>query len=172
MDMTNETLRSEFVTGLRNAHGLEAQAATLIDRQLERLTNYPQMSDELRRHRAETQQQKARLDKILSQYDASTSAIKEAAMSFMGNMAAITHSMADDEILKNTFANLAFENFEIASYKSLIAMARRIGDQSAVAILQETLREEQRMATWIEQNVEHVTDRYLELKISGQKADR
>ncbi len=32
-----------------------------------------------------------------------------------GSMAAIGHSMADDEILKNSFANFAFENFEIAA---------------------------------------------------------
>jgi ferritin-like metal-binding protein YciE len=95
-----------------------------------------------------------------------------AAMSFMGNMAAITHSMADDEVLKNTFANLAFENFEIASYKSLIAMARKLGDQSAISALQQTLQEEQRMATWIDENVEQVTERYLDLKTAGQKADR
>jgi ferritin-like metal-binding protein YciE len=170
--MTSNTLREEFITGLRNAHGLESQAETLIDRQLERLTNYPQISEQLRRHRAETEQQKVRLETILAEYDASTSTIKEAAMSFMGNMAAITHSMADDEVLKNTFANLAFENFEIASYKSLISMARMIGDQSAISSLQQTLQEEQRMATWIDGNVEQVTERYLELKASGQKADR
>ena len=29
------------------------------------------------------------------------------------------HTLAGDEILKNSFANFAFENFEIAAYKSL-----------------------------------------------------
>jgi uncharacterized damage-inducible protein DinB len=80
--------------------------------------------------------------------------------------------MADDEVLKNTFANLAFENFEIASYKSLIAKARKVGDQSAISALQQTLQEEQRMATWIDENVEQVTERYLDLKTAGQKAER
>ena len=41
---------------------------------------------------------------------------------------------ADDEILKNTFANLAFENYEFASYESLISMARAGGFDAAAAI--------------------------------------
>ena len=40
----------------------------------------------------------------------------------MANLQAMAHSTADDEILKNTFANNAFENFQIAAYKSLIAL--------------------------------------------------
>ncbi len=44
-------------------------------------------------------------------------------MGLMGNMAALAHAPAQDEILKNTFANHAFENYEIAVYDSLIAIA-------------------------------------------------
>lgn len=35
-------------------------------------------------------------------------------MSMVGSMAAMGHSVAGDEILKNSFANFAFENYEIA----------------------------------------------------------
>ncbi|MDB5593142.1 MAG: uncharacterized protein JWM36_103 [Hyphomicrobiales bacterium] len=161
-----------FLTGLRNAHGLETQAEQMINRQLERLQNYPQVAQQLRSHLAETQQQQQRLDTLLAQYSSSTSSIKEAAMGFMANMQTLGHAIADDEILKNTFANLAFENFEIASYKSLISMAETFGQTQAIGLLQQSLQEEERMARWISDNVAEVTKQYCALRVSGEKADR
>jgi hypothetical protein len=46
-------------------------------------------------------------------------------------MAALDHAVAGDEILKNSFANFAFENFEIAAYKSLLTIAEAGGFSAA-----------------------------------------
>ena len=64
--------------------------------------------------------------------------------------------MSGDEILKNTFANNAFENFEIAAYKSLLALCRAAGVEEARGPLQQSLQEEERMAEWVDSNVEKV----------------
>jgi ferritin-like metal-binding protein YciE len=77
-----------------------------------------------------------------------------------------------DEVLKNTFANHAFENFEIASYKSLIAMAEAAGHQRFVPALQETLREEEKTARLIYDMIEPITQKYLMREAQGLKADR
>src|SRR5215203_3698268 len=77
-----------------------------------------------------------------------------------------------DEILKDTFANHAFEAFEIAAYKSLITMAEATGNIQFVAALRQSLQEEERMRQWIEDNVEKVTRMYLEREARGEKADR
>jgi len=71
------------------------------------------------------------------------------------------HAMAGDEILKNTFANNAFEHFEIAAYKSLLALCPAAGMESAKAPLEMSLREEERMANWIDSNIGKVTMEYL-----------
>jgi ferritin-like metal-binding protein YciE len=89
--------------------------------------------------------------------------VKDAALNFMGNMGAIGHAMAEDEILKNAFANCALENFEIASYKSLIVMAEESGSGGGISALRETLREEQAMAQWCEDSIEQITRKYLVL---------
>lgn len=169
--MTTDT-KEVFVTGLRNAHALETQAEQLIHRQLDRLQNYPQVAERLRAHQTETARQKERLDTLLARYGASVSSIKEAALGLMANMQALTHAMAGDEILKNTFANLAFENFEIATYKSLIAMATEFGETEAVGLLTQSLQEEERTAEFFNDNVAAITLDYLRLRASGQKADR
>ena len=89
------------------------------------------------------------LDEILADMDSSGSALKDAALSLSGSMAAIMHSVAGDEIVKNSFANYAFEHFEIAAYKSLLTLADDGGFEQATAALRKSLAEEEAMAAWI-----------------------
>jgi ferritin-like metal-binding protein YciE len=155
------TARDIFITGLRNAHAMETQARELMERQSERLTDYPEVQARMKTHLQETEGQLKRLDQCLSSLGESASAVKDTAQSFMGNMMAMAHSVAGDEILKNTFANNAFENFEIAAYKSLLTLCGPAGADGAKPLLEQSLKEEKSMAEWVDQNVEKVTLAYL-----------
>ncbi len=166
----NTKAREVFVTGLRNAHAVENQALELMNRQVERIENYPEIKQRLERHIQETHGQIERLDRILDGLNESRSVLKDNALSFMGNMAALAHSAAQDEILKNSIANFAFENFEIASYKSLIQLAEETGNGSAAQPLQQSLDEEEAMADWLDQHLPEVTSTYLRREVSGEKA--
>jgi ferritin-like metal-binding protein YciE len=159
-----------YVTGLQNAHALEKQAVQLLERQVERLENYPEMEQRMRQHIQESQTQAQRLEQILERHGTSNSTLKDFATSVMGNLAAMAHAPMQDEVIKNTFANYAFEHFEIAAYRSLITMAAAAGDQQAVSLLQQSLNEEERMAEWLDKNIDATTQRYMQLETSGQKS--
>ena len=116
-----------YITGLHNAHAMETQAIQLLTRQVERLENYPELEARMRVHLEESKVQRARLEEVLNSLDEQHSALKEAVLGFGGNMAALAHTTASDEILKNTLENFMFEHFEIAAYKSLIAMSEFLG---------------------------------------------
>jgi ferritin-like metal-binding protein YciE len=156
-----QTAQDLYIVGLRNAHAMEIQARELMERQSERTDDYPDVKLMLTRHLAETKEQIARLQQCLSQCGEDSSTMKDTAQSLVANVTAMFHSAADDEILKNTFANNAFENFEIAAYKSLIAMADAAGRPQDKDILSQSLTEEQDMADWVSDNVEKVTAAYL-----------
>jgi len=167
---TQDMTQHVFIEGLRNARALEHQALALMDRQIDHLVNYPEVLDRLRSHRRETEVQIERLDTLLNDFEAQNSALKEIALSISGNLAAIAHVFAPDEILKNSFANYAFENFEIASYESLLTLADAGGFTQATTPLRETLGEEQSMADWVRNSVPEITRRYVALKSDGQVA--
>lgn len=169
-DAGSDTLHQIYHTGLRNLHALEQSAIELTQRQTERLENYPEMKARLVQHHQESIEQSNRLEQILERHAASPSTAKNAVSSVMGNVAAALHAPAPDEVLKNTFANYAFEHQEIAAYTSLIAMAEMVGDATAIPSLQQSLREEQAMATWIEAHIVPTTQRYMQLTRSGQQA--
>jgi ferritin-like metal-binding protein YciE len=161
-----------FVTGLRNAHAMEHQALSIMKPQVSRIENYPEVARRLQQHITETEGQIQRLERALDHLGENRSMLKDAALSLGGTMAAIGHSVAPDEIVKNSFANFAFENYEIAAYKSLLALASQTGNGAVSDLLAQNLDEEVAMAEWIEQNIESVTLQYASLRESGESAKR
>ncbi|WP_342163856.1 ferritin-like domain-containing protein [Methylobacterium sp. SD21] len=161
-----------YVTALKNTHAVEMQALQIMERQVERLERYPEMTDALRKHIDETHGQRRRLEEALHSFDETPSAIKEGFLGFVGNMMALGHTPAQDEILKNTYANHAFENFEIAAYTSLLAIGDAAGLSAHRAGLTQSLDEEKAMAQRVHDLIVPTTQRYVQLTASGEKADR
>jgi ferritin-like metal-binding protein YciE len=169
--MPTDNIRDLFVTGLRNAHAMENEALSIMRPQLKRIENYPAVAQRLDEHIRETEGQIERLGSILNGMGEDNSTLKDTALSIMGSMAAVGHSMAGDEILKNSFANFAFENFEIAAYSSLLVMANAAGAGSDVIDrLEMNLEEEEAMAAWLHENLAATTEQFIQLSQSGQSA--
>jgi ferritin-like metal-binding protein YciE len=172
-DLTSsDQARQSYIMGIQSAHALEKQATQLINRQLERIESYPEVAALLRQHGAETEAQIQRLDGILQELGSSPSALKDLATEASGNMAALAHTIMSDEIMKNHFANVAFEAFEQATYRSLIAMAQATGFQHHVAIYQASLREEEKTFSTLLNMTEQLTTKFLKLSVAGEQAKR
>ncbi|GGG45478.1 YciE/YciF family protein [Caldovatus sediminis] len=164
------TIDDLYTTGLANAHALENQAVQMLSRQAERLENYPELAQRMREHIEESRRHAARLDEILRARGSAPSALKDVGQSIIGSLAAMTHAAAQDEVLKNSFANYAFEHYEIAAYRSLLVLADAVGDAWGMKLLRESLAEEERMAQWIADHLEPTTRTYMRLAATGQKA--
>lgn len=168
--MSDSKTREVFVTGLKNAHAMENQALSIMKPQVKRIENHPDIAAKLKEHIKETEGQISRLDEILTSLAEENSTLKDAALSFTGAMAALGHTVAGDEILKNSMANFAFENFEIAAYRSLITIAELGGFAAIVRPLQANLDEEVAMAAWLEENLRPTTIKFASLKDAGRSA--
>jgi ferritin-like metal-binding protein YciE len=172
MRATMDTAREVFVSGLRNQHAIENQAIELLERQIGRLENYPEMADRMRQHLEESKQQAARIESLLVDLNTSHSTLKDIVTSLMGNVAALGHASASDEVVKNTLANYALEHYEIASYQSLLIVAEVAGQQASTSVLQQSLKEEQAMAQWIKDHLKPTMLRYVERYAIGETAGR
>lgn len=172
--MTDSVSRGEdlYVTGLKNAHAMEMQALSIMRPQADRIDSYPEVETRLRQHIAETEQQAERLEELLEACGTNKSTLKDTVMSMAGGMAAIGHMPAGDEILKNAFADFAFENYEIAAYRSLITLAEAAGHTEALDLLTLNLEEEERMAEWIEGNLPMLTEKFVSLSEAGVSAKK
>jgi ferritin-like metal-binding protein YciE len=162
--------RDTYITGLQNHHALENQLIQVMQRQVERYENYPMLTDRLRQHIEESRRHAARIEEILQSLGASHSTLKDVGTSIMGNLAAIGHALAQDEVVKNAFANYAAEHYEIASWRALTTMAEMAGDTTGPRLIQQSIQEEVDMARWLDSHLEQIVRTYTEREARGETA--
>jgi ferritin-like metal-binding protein YciE len=166
--MTKEARRL-LVIGLRNAHGVESQATEILERQASALDEYPDLQSKIQEHLGVTERQLERLEQCLKMLGENSSAIKDTALSALGNFMALANTMAGDAVIKNSFASYSFEHYEMAAYKSLMELAELTGEARMQPLLQESFNEEKEMAEWLLDNIRPVTREYIRRR--EQKAE-
>lgn len=167
MTNTDDVWRDVFVTGLKNGHAVEDQAPALVDRQIDRARNFTEVAERFKAHRLETEGQTLRLETLPDGFDEEPSGLKDAALSLGGDLAAISHGFAEDEVLRKAFVNSAFET---ASCRALVLPAESVGYSAACGPLADTLQEEARMARWVDKGLPVLGEKHLDLRRAGENA--
>lgn len=168
MAATRETL----IEWLKDAHAMEQQAINMLEKQADRIEQYPDLREKVRDHLEQTRHQASRVEGCIQKLGGDTSAIKEGVAKFMGSAANLVNQSAGDEVVKNGIADYAFEHFEIASYRALIGAADKLGEEEIRKTCEEILEEEEAMASWLETNLPDVTQQYLQRERTEHSADR
>ena len=158
--MTNSA-NENLVDWLRDAHGMEQQAESMLEAQASRLEHYPALRERIVQHIEETRWQREQLEACLSRLGSSPSIIKDMGGKMMAFGQAVGGMFASDEVVKGAMAGYIFENLEIASYTALIAAAGVAGDTQTQAVCEAILKQEQAMAAWLLQNLPLTTTAFL-----------
>lgn len=156
--------KNMLVKWLRDAHAMEASAESILEKQVKRVEDYPNVHQRISEHLETTRRQQVRIKDCINQLGGDTSTLKELVGKFTGSMQAFSAAGADDEIVKAAISNYSFECLEIASYRSLIAAAEAYGEPEVRRVCEEILGEEEEMADWLENNIGEVTRAFLSKK--------
>lgn len=159
----NETLNQ----WLRDAHAMEEQAEQMLDTQASRIENYPELAARIRQHLDETHTQRERLERCLERRGAGTSTMKDMAAKLGAMMQGMATMMAGDEVMKGVHSSYAFEHFEIATYRILVAAAEVAGDTETARVCAEICKEEEAMAGWLGDRLPEITRSYLAREHAG-----
>lgn len=158
---TKESERDVLVDWLRDAYGMEKQAEEMLEKQERRLGDFPELQRKIHEHLEVTHQQADRVKTCLQQLGTDTSAIKTGMGKLAGTMGALTGVASSDEPVKGHIADFAFENFEVACYRSLIACAEDLGETQIAETCRQSLREEEEMAFFLNENLPQMTTQFL-----------
>ncbi|RUW00084.1 MULTISPECIES: DUF892 family protein [unclassified Mesorhizobium] len=153
--------REWLIQWLRDAHAMEEQAETMLSGQLGRLESYPELSERIRAHLAETKEQARRLKSCLDGLEEGSSTLKDAGGKLTAMAQSISGVFAGDEVMKGSLASYTFEHMEIASYTILMAAAEAVGEAEIARVCEQNLREEEAMAEWLKANLPQVTETFL-----------
>jgi ferritin-like metal-binding protein YciE len=168
--ISKDEARNFFVLGLKNIHATATQCRRMVEAQMNRVENYPIVRAKLHKHLAEKDAQLERVREILGALGERPSSLKDTGMSLMGTLSSMGASMADDEIIKSSFAMYGLANFEAAAYETLLLFGEAAGEYGAIKLLQQSLSEERAMAAFIADNLRGTGMRFLQLRTEGARA--
>ncbi len=160
MSDTN-TAMTVYLTGLRNQHAVETQAIGTVKNQLGRMEAYPELHAKMEEERARSTEQAARLDGLLEKHGTSASLAKEAVTGTVATVAGFAHAVSGDEVLKDVLAAVGYKAYEIGSYKLLVTLAQAAGAAGDVAVLEQSMKEEQEMGDWLGEHIPALAHAYL-----------
>lgn len=142
-----------LISWLNDAHGMENALIEILEHQIKDAKDYPQVQTKLQQHLEQTRRHAQLVQDCVQNLGGKTSTLKTGMAKLFGQMQAVSTGPAKDELVKNTLADYAAENFEVASYTALVTAAQALGDSQTATVCQQILQEDQAMADWLEQNL-------------------
>src|ERR671938_738952 len=129
-------------------------------------TEDPEIKDELRHHKLETERHAERMKQRLEAHDASPSMVREAG-GIMGALVKGVQDMARQEKAgRNARDGYATEHMEIASYQLLERISQRAGDEETAEAARQNRADEEAMAKKLDAH----WDKFAELSLREQGA--
>jgi ferritin-like metal-binding protein YciE len=156
----NETLKGQLVKHIDEALAMEQSVLRMLDSMIG-TTDDPEIRDQLREHKLETERQVDRMQRRLDAHGATPSTIREGVGIVQALMKSVLDVTRSEKAGRNARDGYATEHMEIAAYQLLERVAERAGDEETAAAARESRAEEEAMAKRIEAN----WDRFAELSL-------
>jgi len=154
--------RDTLVAWLRHLHAMEMATVDNLDHLAERLRRpYPDLAARFRQHWQETLGQVERIETCLKDLASDTSTFHDLRNRFIGIAQAYAIDVLPDELVRDCMASYASRHFEIATYISLGAAARRFKQPTIAQMCEENLQQERAMASWLEEEIPETTLEFL-----------
>lgn len=145
--------RKLLVDWLNDAHSMEKSLIPVLENHAKDAEEYPEVREKDLQHLEETRRHVELVEQCLDRLGEKPSGVKSAIGAVLGRFNAVSTEPFKDEMMKNFISDYAAEQFEIASYKSLAACARHLGEEEVATTCERILEDEERMAAWLDRNM-------------------
>jgi ferritin-like metal-binding protein YciE len=159
--MGAQDLQDQLVKHIDEAVAMEKNVLRMLDGMIE-TTDDPEIKEELRHHKAETERHADRLEQRLEAHDASPSTVREAGGVLGALMKGVVDVVRSEKAGRNARDGYATEHLEIAAYQLLERIAERAGDLETAQVARENRADEESMAKKLEGH----WDRFAELSLT------
>ena len=149
------------IAWLNDAHAMENALVQVLQHRIKDAEGFPELQEMDRQHLEETKRHAAMVKGCISRVGEKPSLVKSLIGTMFGAVQAPMTEFARDEVVKNCLMDHAAEQFEVASYASLIAAANEIGDTETARVCEQIMREDEAMAGRIMASIPMVTTMHM-----------
>jgi ferritin-like metal-binding protein YciE len=145
-----------LINWLKSAYAMENSVVRMLDNQAERASLFPQVATRLSDHREESQRHANMIEGCIKRLGGDVSQVRKGMSKMMAELQSKFLDAYDDTIVRDAIVGAATEQFEIASYKAIIALAEKLGDQETINVCQEILEEEEEMYHFLNDHLQEL----------------
>ncbi len=152
--------KQKLVKHLKEAHALEKQATLLLERG-SRIAGDEEIAAIYRAHLMQTKEHERYVAERLQAHGASPSRVRDVALQAGAAAIGIGAQLAPDTPVRLATTAFAFENLEVATYRMLVRLATRAGDEETVAVAERILEQEEAAAELVSGTFDRALERTL-----------
>lgn len=153
--------KDELIDWLRDAYAMEQGLESSLKKHADADNVDPQLRRQINQHLDETRHHAELVKQALAELGTDPSALKSGLAKTMEALRGMGTFFAKDDEVKDILSAYAMEHFEIACYTSLKAGAQTAGFPQIVAICDQILEDEVKMANWLHDYIPTVTREFL-----------
>jgi ferritin-like metal-binding protein YciE len=161
--MASEQLKEQLVKHIDEAYAMEQNVLRMLDGMIQ-TTEDPEIKDELREHKLETERHAERMQERLEAHGSSPSVVKEVGGVAGALMKGVVDMARPEKAGRNARDGYATEHTEIASYQLLERIAQHAGDEETVEAARQNRADEEAMAKKLDAH----WDKFAELSLKEQ----
>jgi ferritin-like metal-binding protein YciE len=165
--MASEQLNDQLVKHIDEAYAMEQNVLRMLDSMIE-TTEDPEIKNELREHKVQTERHAERMKNRLEAHEASPSKVKEAGGILGALMKSVLDMARGEKAGRNARDGYATEHLEIAGYQLLERIALKAGDEETAEAARENRQDEEAMAKKLDAHWDKFAE--LSLEEEGVKA--
>lgn len=150
---------------LRGAYMMEATLLEILEEQATRSGEFPILQQRLKEHSEQTQRHKALVKDCILRLNGDVPSLRADLSKIIGGVQSKMMGFFKDSLIKDLMASAASEELEIATYKSIIRLATRLGHGDIAQICQEILEEEETMLHFLNDQIDPIIDEAYERQI-------
>ena len=161
--MASEQLNDQLVKHIDEAYAMEQNVLRMLDSMIE-TTEDPEIKNELREHKVQTERHAERMKNRLEAHEASPSKVKEAGGILGALMKSVLDMARGEKAGRNARDGYATEHLEIAGYQLLERIALKAGDEETAEAARENRQDEEAMAKKLDAH----WDKFAELSLKEE----
>jgi ferritin-like metal-binding protein YciE len=161
--MASEQLNDQLVKHIDEAYAMEQNVLRMLDSMIE-TTEDPEIKNELREHKVQTERHAERMKNRLEAHEASPSKVKEAGGILGALMKSVLDMARGEKAGRNARDGYATEHLEIAGYQLLERIALKAGDEETAEAARENRQDEEAMAKKLDAH----WDKFAELSLEEE----
>lgn len=152
---------------LRDAYSMELALMPVLEAQINDSIDdaeaHQKLLDHLEQSRVHSRLVKEQIERIGGARDVAVGNVDGAISNFMTAIQGLSdQNTIGAEKVQNVISGITIENFEIATYDSLIAAAEEAGDQELISCCEKILADEKGMELWLTEQLPVATKKYIQ----------